>query len=265
MLFTFRKPQRKSAQPERFEIGSEERRYEVAVVRHPRARRYTLRVRDASRDIVLTMPRRGSIREARAFAEKNISWISTKVAHLPEPVPFADGETIPLRGIPHLIVHRPSERGTVWIENHESGDAMLCVTGAHAHISRRITDFLKREAKRELSAASHRYAGILGVAIRKIGLRDSTSRWGSCSADGVLSYSWRLILAPAFVLDYLAAHELAHRIELNHSDRFWQVLDSISPDRVRAEAWLRAHGNSLHRYGAVCEELLPANSEQPVD
>jgi predicted metal-dependent hydrolase len=234
---------------EKMTIFSGERSFELAIVRHPRARRYTIRVRDAYRDVVLTMPTRGNLADAHVFAQKNVGWIAAKLAKLPDVVPFADGEIIPYRGEPHQIMHRADARGTVWLEQDDTGTRLICVAGSSTHVSRRITDFLKREAKKTLTVASQAYAAKIGVNIRSIGLRDSASRWGSCSESGSLSYSWRLILAPTFVLDYLAAHEIAHRIELNHSDRFWNLLDSMTPDRVRAETWLGAHGNGLHRYG----------------
>ncbi len=224
--------------------------YEVAVQRHPRARRYTLRVREASRDVVMTMPPRGSLKQARAFAEKNAAWIAARLKRMPEPVPFADGEVIPLRGISHRIVHRPGARGRVWTEVTSDGAALLCVSGAPQHITRRIVEFLKREARRDLSAASRRYAALLDVEIDRLGLRDTQSRWGSCSQEGTLSYSWRLVLAPPHVLDCLAAHEVAHRRELNHSARFWRIVARLTPERRSAEAWLKLHGPSLHRYGA---------------
>jgi predicted metal-dependent hydrolase len=126
---------------------------------------------------------------------------------------------------------------------------LLCVAGGASHIGGRVHDFLKREARRDLVAASRRYAAILGVSIRSVSLRDTASRWGSCSQSGSLSFSWRLVLAPPFVLDYLAAHEVVHRIELNHSKRFWQAVERIFTEWRRAEAWLRAHGASLYRYG----------------
>jgi predicted metal-dependent hydrolase len=113
-----------------------------------------------------------------------------------------------------------------------------------------LRDFLKAEAKRDLAAASRKYAALLGVTIRSISVRDTASRWGSCSYQGALSYSWRLIFAPPFVLDYLAAHELAHRLELNHSKRYWKIVDGVFTERKRAESWLRANGAQLHRYGA---------------
>ena len=225
--------------------------YDVTVRRHPRARRYTLRVRDRDREIIMTIPPRGSLRQARDFAERNADWIAARVKRIPDRVPFAGGETIPLRGVPHRIAHRPKARGTVWTETDDEGVALLCVAGGAGHIGRRVRDFLKREAKGDLSAATKRHAIALDVAIERIGVRDTLSRWGSCSSDGALSYSWRLILAPPFVLDYLAAHEVAHCRELNHSARFWRVVDQLTPERRRAEAWLKTHGNSLHRYGAT--------------
>jgi predicted metal-dependent hydrolase len=247
-LFIRRRPE---ADERRLVVSCANEAFEVTLRRHPRARRYTLRVLEKSREVVLTLPPRGSIREARAFAERSADWIATRLKRIPEPVPFADGSTIPLRGVPHSIVHKPNARGTVWTETKEDGAATLCVAGGGAHVARRVTDFLKREARRELTVATRRYAATLGVAVGRIGVRDTASRWGSCSHDGSLSYSWRLILAPGFVLDYLAAHEVAHRRELNHSARFWRIVDGLTPDRRRAEGWLRANGNSLHRYGAA--------------
>jgi predicted metal-dependent hydrolase len=193
---------------------------------------------------------RGSMREAQKFAERNAGWIAARLARIPQPVLFADGATVPLRGVEHRIVHRPRARGAVWIEAAEDGAPLLCVAGGAAHVARRIEDFLRREARRDLLEASRRHAAILGVSVVRVGVRDTASRWGSCSQDRTLSYSWRLVLAPPFVLDYLAAHEVAHCRELNHSPRFWKIVDELMPERRRAEAWLKSHGNSLYCYGA---------------
>ncbi|HSI41995.1 MAG TPA: SprT family zinc-dependent metalloprotease [Xanthobacteraceae bacterium] len=222
----------------------------VALRRDPRARRYTLRVRAAERDVVLTMPQRGSLTEARAFAERYAGWIAQRLARLPGVVGFTPGALVPLRGVPTRLEHRPGVRGTAWPEAGADGVPLLCVGGAREHMARRVGDFLRREARRDLVEATSRHAAALGVSIVRVTLRDTSSRWGSCSAAGALSYSWRLILAPPFVLDYLAAHEVAHRREMNHGPRFWQAVDRLFPDRHRAEAWLKAHGASLHRYGA---------------
>jgi predicted metal-dependent hydrolase len=250
-LLPFLRPVRRKAAPstERLLVSSADDAIEVAVVRHPRARNYNLRIKESSRQAVLTMPRRGSLREARAFAERNAAWIAARLSRLPAAVPFAAGFSIPFHGVPHAIEHRPKARGTVWTEERD-GQAILCVTGPPEHLRRRIADFLKREARRQLVEASRRYAAMLDVKIGRIGVRDTGSRWGSCSFEGSLSFSWRLVLAPPYVLDYLAAHEVAHRVELNHSRRFWRVVERLVPEWRRAEAWLKAHGNGLHRFGA---------------
>jgi predicted metal-dependent hydrolase len=235
-------------EPQTLEIACDGAVYRIELRRHAQARRYTLRVQAASRAVVLTMPMRGSIREAKFFAERSGAWIAARLKRLPQVIPFADGLDLPLRGALHRITHRPGARGTVWIE---PGDApLLCVAGGQAHLARRVRDFLKREATRDLDVASRRYAAALGVTLKRVSVRDQSSRWGSCTAAGVLSYSWRLILAPPHVLDYLAAHEVAHLIEMNHSRRFWCVVERICPDWQRAKGWLNAHGNALHRYGA---------------
>ncbi|MBS7542313.1 M48 family metallopeptidase [Ancylobacter oerskovii] len=221
----------------------------VALRRDARARRYTLRVRAATRDVVLTLPARGSLKEATAFLERHTGWIAVRLAQLPVVVAFEAGATVPLRGTPHRIVHRPGMRGTVWTETDAQGEALICVAGEAAHLARRVADFLKREARRDLTEASRRHAAALGVTISRITLRDTASRWGSCSSTGALSYSWRLILAPPEVLDYLAAHEVAHRREMNHGPRFWATVDRLFPGRREAEAWLKRRGAELHRFG----------------
>jgi len=188
-------------------------------------------------------------RRTKAFAQKNGAWIAARLRRLPQAAPFAPGATLPLRGEPHRIEHRPSARGTVWAEAGEDGAHMLCVAGDRAHLARRVGDYLKRAAKHDLQASCRRYAADLGVTVKRVSVRDQTSRWGSCSSTGVLSFSWRLILAPPFVLDYLAAHEVAHLIEMNHSRRFWRLLLRACPATHRAKVWLNVHGADLHRYG----------------
>jgi predicted metal-dependent hydrolase len=112
-----------------------------------------------------------------------------------------------------------------------------------------VFDFLKREARKDLQKAAQIYARELGVRVRRVSIRDQSSRWGSCTTAGSLSFSWRLILAPPFVLDYLAAHEVAHLVEMNHSPRFWRVMGKVCGHVERAKRWLDTYGNDLHRYG----------------
>ncbi len=232
-----------------FEIAHCGAVHQVALRRLNSARRFTLRVRAASRDVVLTMPARASLKAAREFAERHAAWIGARLDRLPDLVYFEPSSFAPLRGVDHKIVHCPDARGVVWISENDGGP-ILCVAGDLAHVQRRVADFLKREARRDLEAATARHCAALGVTRRRITLRDTTSRWGSCSSTGALNFSWRLILAPPFVLDYLAAHEVAHLVHMDHSPAFWRVTRRLFPETDRAEAWLKAHGADLHRYGA---------------
>lgn len=247
---------RRPSEPQAIEVECDGAVHLVRLRRHRQARRYTLRVVAVTREAVLTMPPRGSFREAREFAEKHGAWIASRLDRLPRAAPFEHGVEVPLRGVVHAIAHRRSARGTVWTEVDRDGRRLLCVASHDpSHVSRRITDYLRREAKRDLEAAVARYAERLGVEVRRISIRDQVSRWGSCSTSGALSFSWRLVLAPRFVLDYLAAHEVAHLLEMNHSPRFWRLLGRICPDMERAKSWLDARGTDLHRYGMARDGL----------
>jgi predicted metal-dependent hydrolase len=240
---------RRPSEPQTIEVVFDHSIFLVRVRRHRQARRYTLRIQATTRDVILTIPPRGSLKEAREFAQKQGGWIAARLGRLPEAAPFADGAVVPLRGVPHRIAHRRGTRGTVWAEAGADGERLLCVAGNAPHIDRRIGDYLRREAKRDLEVASLKYAADLGVSVKRVSVRDQSSRWGSCSTTGLLSFSWRLILAPGHVLDYLAAHEVAHLIEMNHSPRFWRLVQRLCPDHERAKAWLDVHGPDLHRYG----------------
>jgi predicted metal-dependent hydrolase len=234
---------------ERIEVRHLDRVFPVVVRRSAQARRYTLRIKTATREAVLTMPMRGSMATARDFALRHGGWLAARFLKLPDMVDFCDGATVPLRGVPHLVRHQPGSRGGVWIDGGLDGQPVIAIAGEAAFLSRRLRDFLKREARKDIEAAARRHAAALGVSIKRISIKDTTSRWGSCAADGSLSFSWRMVLAPPFVLDYLAAHEVAHRREMNHSTRYWRVVESLYPDYERAEAWLKRHGGELHRWG----------------
>src|SRR5208282_614314 len=184
---------RRPSEPQAIEVVFDRSIYLVRLRRHRQARRYTLRIQAATREVVLTIPPRGTLKEAREFAQKHGGWIAARLGRLPEAVRFAQGIVVPLRGVPHRIAHHRGVRGTVWIEAGSDGEQLLCVAGDAPHIDRRIGDFLRREARRELEAASLRFAADLGVRIKRVAVRDQASRWGSCSTTGVLSYSWRLI------------------------------------------------------------------------
>jgi hypothetical protein len=237
-----------------FEVSHAGETYRINLKRTAAARRFTLRVRAAAHDVVLTIPARGSLNEAKSFAERNAAWIGARLRRLPEKMRFTPGELVPLRGVVHRIAHRPALRGIVWIEAAPQALAdeaipLMWVEAEASFVPRRVQDFLIREARRDLEAAVARHTTRLGVRPCKITLRDTTSRWGSCSASGALNFSWRLIMAPRFVLDYLAAHEVAHLVHMNHSAAFWGVVAQLSAEIETAEAWLKAHGTSLLRFG----------------
>jgi predicted metal-dependent hydrolase len=240
---------RRPYEPSRLLIKHGSQIYSIRLRRHRRARRYTLRIHPSDREAILTIPPRGTIVEAKDFAQRHGGWIAARLGRLPKAAPFLPGTVVPLRGVPHRIVHRAGARGTVWTETRDSGEKIVCVAGAMEHIERRVHDFLKREARRDLQKAAQEYADMLSVRVKRLSIRDQSSRWGSCTSAGSLSFSWRLILAPPMVLDYLAAHEVAHLVEMNHSPRFWRVVARVCPSVERAKKWLDTCGNDLHRYG----------------
>ena len=190
---------RRPAEPKAIQIFHDENVYLVRVRRHRQARRYTLRIQAATREVVLTMPPRGCLREAKEFAQKHGGWIAQRLHHLPKAEPFAHGSMVPLRGQPHRIVHRKGVRGTVWVEVGDDGETQALRCRRHPAC---------RSEGRPISCAakpgaiSNRRAGISpsgsGLPIKQVSIRDPSSRWGSCSTTGVLSYSWRLILAPSY-------------------------------------------------------------------
>lgn len=223
--------------------------YPVLVKRRASARRMTLRVSQASGEITLTLPERADFGAGRIFAENHGGWIAARMAKRPLAVPFAPGESVPFRGTPHRIVHWSKARGLTQASTDPDGAPILAVAGDGAHVSRRIKDFLRRAALQDLEEAVARHTAALGIPARRITIRDTTSRWGSCSSRGDLNFSWRLIMAPPLVLDYLAAHEVAHLKEMNHSHRFWALTHKLCPRTDDAEAWLKRNGAGLHAYG----------------
>ena len=227
--------------------------YRVAVKRVGTARRFTLRVRAATHDAVLTMPPRASLRTARAFAERHAEWIGVRLSRLPDRVVPGPGTLLPIRGVDHLIVRQePGLSGPGRVEvrplSGEDLRPVLRVAGAAAEIGSHLLGFLRREARRDLEAQVRRHAGSIGKTPGRIAVRDTRSRWGSCSSKGTLSFSWRLVLAPAFVLDYLVAHEVAHLVYMDHSVAFWALTRRLAPRMHEAELWLKANGPMLHRY-----------------
>jgi predicted metal-dependent hydrolase len=209
----------------------------VIFKRNGQAKRLILRLAKSGQDVVVTLPKRASEKSALAFVEKSSAWIASQLAKRRKPV---EG-SMPLRGVTHRIEPSSERRSLIRVV-----DGVIHVPGDAAHLERRLRDWLKREARTDLTEASLRYAKAMGTAVKAISIRDQSSRWGSCSADGKLSYSWRLILAPSHVLDYVAAHEVAHRLEMNHGSKFWRLVLTHCPHTKEAKNWLKLHGRELH-------------------
>lgn len=238
-------PARPVPPPEELVIAHADAELPVTFLRSARARRVSLRVDSARRRIVLTAPLRLSRDTALGFARAQGGWIAARLKRLPAPRPFHDGAEVPVFGVPHRIRHRPDARGTVWLEENE-----IHVAGRPEHLPRRLRDWLIAEFKRRLMPLVHAKAGRLQRPVKRVGLRDSRSRWGSCGPDGGLSFSWRLVFAPPEVLDYLVAHEVAHLVHKNHGPRFWAATRALCDGPMDApKSWLRANGEVLLQYG----------------
>lgn len=232
---------------------------DVEVRRHPSARRLTLRVSQTRRAVIVTVPARCRLDEANLFVHRNLAWVRERLGRLPHLVPLADGSVLPLRGVPHTVMFSRRETGPIIVARSTDKGAVIDVRGRPEHCPRRLRDWLREEAKRDLDDRVSHHARQLGLSPRRLSLRDQTSRWGSCSSKGVLSFSWRLILAPTYVLDYVAAHEVAHLAEMNHGPRFWALVRQTYPEMDQARIWLRQYGLQLYRYDAdPCERPAAA-------
>jgi predicted metal-dependent hydrolase len=219
----------------------------VAVRANLRARNYRLSIPHVGGP-VLTVPRYGNWREAQDFLNRQLDWLADRLRRAAKPVTFRAGVRIPVRGVQHRIVATGSIRGRVEAYE-EDGHAFLAVPGEPQHRARRLTDWLKEEAQRDLRRRVAVHARRLGVEVKSISLRSQTTRWGSCSTTGRLNFNWRLVMAPPYVLDYVAAHEVAHLIEMNHSEDFWDTVRQTLPSMDRGNDWLRDHGRELMVYG----------------
>ena len=214
-----------------------------------RARRISLRVKASEREVLVVVPGRRALDKARRFAHEKMDWINVQLETLPPAQPFVPGGGILFKGEVYGL-DCPGPRGHPYVDE----DTRTLIIPAHPDtFAGRARRLMIREARAELEHATHHYADLLGKQVAKISVRDTSSRWGSCitrAGKGHINYSWRLISAPPFVLDYVAAHECAHMIEDNHSAAFWAVTERIFPETKKAKAWLKKNGAFLHAVGA---------------
>ncbi len=213
----------------------------VHLRRSARARRLSLRVAPGDGRISLTMPRHAGLQTALDFLNGQEEWLRGALSRMPGPVVPLPGTWIELRG-ERLQIARGKGRGV-----RREGDRLL-VPGPPGQVPARLKGYLRAQARADITAAVRAHSARLGRPFARLSLRDTRSRWGSCSADGKLMLSWRLIMAPPAVLDYVAAHEVAHLVELNHSPRFWALVERLCPGHAAQRRWLAEHGTALHRY-----------------
>lgn len=214
----------------------------------PRAKRMALRLETKDRTIKLVIPKRASINSAYEFALEHADWIKKSIAALPAPITFTQGTIIPILGKDRTIIINYDgtlKRTSITLNKNE-----IIVSTNKEDPSSRIKRFLIDIAKKELTALTHEKAERIDKTIQKVDVKDTISRWGSCSHDGKISFSWRLIFAPVESLDYVVAHEVAHLVHLNHSPDFWKVCEALSNQYGKGSRWMRENSAELMRYDA---------------
>jgi predicted metal-dependent hydrolase len=209
-----------------------------------RARRVSLRIDPSSSSVVVTLPDRTGRAAGMAMLADHSGWIASHLAALPAALAFADGAVVPVAGEPHRIHWVAGPQGPAWLEPGE-----IHVPGDPSFLARRVTDLLWAEARRRLRAIAMAKCAIAGLTARRVTVKDTRTRWGSCTPDGTLMFCWRLVMAPALVQDYAVAHEVAHLRHMNHGPRFWALVRELTLHQEEAAGWLRLDGAALLRAG----------------
>ena len=226
-------------------IYYEGRPVDVVVEQNPRARRVRLKVGRSSRRAVLVLPRSVSLKRGLQFAQSKAGWVVEQLSALPEKRVFQDGSSFSFLGRESVVHHSPTAKRGVWFEQN-----VIWVSGQREHLARRVRDFIKKEFALYALRRSRETAEKINARVQRVTVRDTTSRWGSCSRTGHISLSWRLALAPMFVADYVRAHEVAHLSQMNHSPAFWKVVAELAPDYKQAERWLKKNAAFLYSFSA---------------
>lgn len=214
-------------------------------LRHnPRAKRISLKLNRAGNGLILVFPRKADRAQALEFLDRQSQWATQHLDRIPAPVRFDVGVVIPYLGVDYEICHDPNKRFGVTFS-----DGKIWIAGPPEHLERRLRDYIKKQAKIEITKLAISKADRLDKKLGRITIRDQRTRWGSCASSGNLSFSWRLMLAPATILDYVVGHEVAHLVEMNHSKAFWDVVDKVVENPQKSRRWLKENGSTLHRIG----------------
>jgi hypothetical protein len=220
----------------------------LRIVESERANRLTLRIETGGRGLRITVPVGLPEREVDRFLTRHQGWLETKLAKYPDKPKLRPGVKLPVRGVNHLIIHEASKRGSVEQAQDEDGPYLM-VYGDRAGLGRRLADYLKKQAKQDIEPMALQLALKCGKRVKTIRFKDTKSRWGSCTSDGNLAFSWRIMMAPRPIIAYLVAHEVAHLTEMNHGPKFWklckQLCEEGGHDIEKAKAWLKRNGAAL--------------------
>ncbi len=227
-----------------FQLDIEGRSIPLTVRRNGRARRMILRLDTGGDGAVVTIPPHNDAVDGLDMARRQSAWLSRQLKARPERLTFREGAIIPYLGEDYTL-HRVPGRAGITLRS----DGGIYIPGDPRHLARRLTDWFRKQARQEITTRVYAKALLIERTPGRVTIRDTRTRWGSCSAKGNLSFSWRLMMAPESVLDYVVAHEVAHLAQMNHSARFWQCVGGLSDDMESSRAWLREHGERLHRIG----------------
>lgn len=212
--------------------------------RSRRARQVSLRIDPAAAAVIIILPPRSRRSTGFALLQKHSSWAVDRLAALPPATRFCPGSLVPLNGSAHLVRHVPTAGSGAWLAGRE-----IRVGGAAADVAQHVTAFLRAQAQRNMSALVAEKAARLNRQPRRVLVKDTRTRWGSCAADRSIAFNWRVVMAPPFVQDYVAAHETAHLRHMNHGASFWADVAELTPQRKAAIAWLKTEGPRLLREG----------------
>jgi len=213
-----------------------------------RAKRVSVRIDPTAREAIATAPSPRYALDAIGFATERVDWIAERLGALPPPVAFRPGAYIPLRGVIHRLRHVETGRA-VKVDRNLGPTPVLLIPGPKENFADKTRAFLRAAARIDFAERVAVHAETLKVKPRSIAIKDMRSRWGSCSSEGRLNFTWRLVCAPPFALDYVAAHEVAHLKEMNHSTRFWKQVEKCYPNWQEARTWLHERGGVLHSIG----------------
>jgi len=216
---------------------------EIKINQSSRSKKLTLKVDGKSNIPILSMPGLCSQKRAFEFVKAHLDWLEEKLSQSVAPQKFKNGDKFSLFGQELEIKHSPELRAGVVIEG-----GLIKVSGETGFLHRRVKDFIKKQAKDKLKKLSQEKAAILGYKINNVVIKDTKSRWGSCSSNSNINYNWRIALAPEYVTEYLVSHEVSHLKHQDHSKDFWACVKTLMPDYVQGKNWLRTKGKELYIY-----------------